>query len=299
MPEDSNLVIAISSSALFDMQDSHEIFKTEGVDAFAEYQRRNEQVILPPGDAFPLVNKLLRLNERLVGKPQVEVILLSRNSADTGLRVFNSIAHYGLNISRAAFSGGNSPYRYVSAFACHLFLSTNNEDVRNALNNGVAAATLLSSNKSCNESDQLRFAFDGDAVLFSDASERIYKEHGLEAFTENEARDANLPLDPGPFKSFLEALHRLQSQFKCEDCPIRTALVTARSAPSHERVVLTLREWNIRIDESLFLGGLDKIDFLRSFGADVFFDDQKKNCVPASKYLSAGHVPHGVANEIY
>ena len=194
MPEDSNLVIAISSSALFDMQDSHEIFKTEGVDAFAEYQRRNEQVILPPGDAFPLVNKLLRLNERLAGKPRVEVILLSRNSADTGLRVFNSISHYGLNISRAAFSGGNSPYRYVTAFACHLFLSTNTEDVRNALNNGVAAATLLPSKKSCNESDQIRFAFDGDAVLFSDASERIFKEQGLQAFTENELRAAHLPL---------------------------------------------------------------------------------------------------------
>ena len=297
MPEDSNLVIAISSSALFDMQDSHEIFKTEGVDAFAEYQRRNEQVILPPGDAFPLVNKLLRLNERLAGKPRVEVILLSRNSADTGLRVFNSISHYGLNISRAAFSGGNSPYRYVTAFACHLFLSTNTEDVRNALNNGVAAATLLPSKKSCNESDQIRFAFDGDAVLFSDASERIFKEQGLQAFTENESRAAHLPLDPGPFKSFLEALHRLQSQFKSEDCPIRTALVTARSAPSHERVIITLRRWNIRIDESLFLGGLDKINFLRSFGADVFFDDQKINCVPASRYLSAAHVPHGVANE--
>jgi 5'-nucleotidase len=297
MSDDSNLVIAISSTALFDMRESHEIFEREGVDGFAEYQRQNEQVVLAPGDAFPLVNKLLRLNERLVGKPQVEIILLSRNSADTGLRVFNSIAHYGLKISRAAFSGGNSPYRYVKAFACHLFLSTNHEDVRNALNSGIAAATLLPSVKSRNESDQLRFAFDGDAVLFSDASERIFKEHGLEAFTENEARTAHLPMDPGPFKSFLEALHHLQSQFESEDCPIRTALITARSAPSHERVILTLREWNIRIDESLFLGGLDKIEFLRSFGADVFFDDQKINCVPASRYLSAGHVPHGVTNE--
>lgn len=291
------LVIAISSTALFDMRESHRIYEEEGVAAYAEYQRQHEDVILEPGEAFPLASKLLRINEKLGGEPRVEIILLSRNSADTGLRVFNSIAHHNLNISRAAFSGGDSPYRYVSAFACHLFLSTNANDVRNALDNGMAAATLLPSQAGSKDTEELRFAFDGDAVLFSDASERIFKEQGLHAFTENEKKSAHEPLDPGPFKHFLEALQALQAEFPTGKCPIRTALVTARAAPAHERVVRTLREWNIRIDESLFLGGLSKGDFLNSFGADVFFDDQQMHCTSASEYVATGHVPHGVANE--
>ncbi|MDB9970064.1 5'-nucleotidase [Porticoccaceae bacterium] len=292
------LVIAISSTALFDMRESHEIYESQGVAAYSKYQREHEDDILEPGEAFPLVTKLLRINEKLGGEPRVEVILLSRNSADTGLRVFNSIAHYGLNITRAAFSGGNSPYRYVSAFACHLFLSTNAQDVRSALDSGMAAATLLPSQKSISESDELRFAFDGDAVLFSDASERIFKERGLDAFTANEKAEARMPLDPGPFKTFLQTLHSLQAEFPIDECPIRTALVTARAAPAHERVVRTLREWGIRIDESLFLGGLSKGDFLKSFGADVFFDDQQVHCSSASEHVATGHVPHGVANEL-
>ncbi|UVW34003.1 5'-nucleotidase [SAR92 clade bacterium H455] len=292
------LVIAISSTALFDMRESHEIYESQGVAAYAKYQREHEDDILEPGEAFPLVTKLLRINEKLGGEPRVEVILLSRNSADTGLRVFNSIAHYGLNITRAAFSGGNSPYRYVSAFACHLFLSTNAQDVRSALDSGMAAATLLPSQKSISESDELRFAFDGDAVLFSDASERIFKERGLDAFTANEKAEARMPLDAGPFKKFLQTLHSLQAEFPVDECPIRTALVTARAAPAHERVVRTLREWGIRIDESLFLGGLSKGDFLKSFGADVFFDDQQVHCSSASEHVATGHVPHGVANEL-
>jgi 5'-nucleotidase len=292
------LVIAISSTALFDMGESHEIYESQGVAAYAKYQREHEDDILEPGEAFPLVAKLLRINEKLGGEPRVEVILLSRNSADTGLRVFNSIAHHGLNITRAAFSGGNSPYRYVSAFACHLFLSTNAQDVRSALDSGMAAATLLPSQKSISESDELRFAFDGDAVLFSDASERIFKERGLDAFTANEKAEARMPLDAGPFKKFLQTLHSLQAEFPIDECPIRTALVTARAAPAHERVVRTLREWGIRIDESLFLGGLSKGDFLKSFGADVFFDDQQVHCSSASEHVATGHVPHGVANEL-
>jgi 5'-nucleotidase len=292
------LVIAISSTALFDMRESHEIYETQGVAAYSKYQREHEDDILEPGEAFPLVTKLLRINEKLGGEPRVEVILLSRNSADTGLRVFNSIAHHGLNITRAAFSGGNSPYRYVSAFACHLFLSTNAQDVRSALDSGMAAATLLPSQKSISDSDELRFAFDGDAVLFSDASERIFKERGLDAFTANEKAEARMPLDAGPFKKFLQTLHSLQAEFPIDECPIRTALVTARAAPAHERVVRTLREWGIRIDESLFLGGLSKGDFLKSFGADVFFDDQQVHCSSASEHVATGHVPHGVANEL-
>lgn len=291
------LVIAISSRALFNLDESHQVYEDQGLDSYSQYQVEHEDEILAPGEAFPLVKKLLRINEKLGGEPRVEVILLSRNSADTGLRVFNSIEHHKLNISRAAFCSGESPYRYVAAFGSHLFLSTNAEDVRNALDNGVAAATLLASDAKDRDDDELRFAFDGDAVLFSDESERIYKKSGLEAFTENEIATAKQPMSGGPFKHFLQALHSLQSEFPPKTCPIRTALVTARSAPAHERVVRTLRAWNIRIDESLFLGGLDKGEFLKSYGADVFFDDQHSHCESAKPHVATGHVPHGVANE--
>jgi 5'-nucleotidase len=291
------LVIAISSRALFDLNESHHVFEAEGLGAYARYQIDHEDEPLAPGEAFPLVKKLLRINEKL-GSDKVEVILLSRNSADTGLRVFNSIAHHNLNITRAAFCGGESPYRYVSAFGCQLFLSTHAEDVRSALNSGVAAATLLASgSKNQSQSEELRVAFDGDAVLFSDESERIYKQQGLEAFTANERAEAGRPLQAGPFKNFLAALHGLQSEFSANDCPIRTALVTARSAPAHERVVRTLRDWRVRIDESLFLGGRSKGEFLKAYGADVFFDDQQTHCQSASPHVATGHVPHGIANE--
>ncbi|MGQ9425320.1 5'-nucleotidase [Gilvimarinus sp. F26214L] len=293
----NKLVIAISSRALFNLNDSNEVFEKQGLDAYSQYQIEHENEILEPGDAFPLVQKLLRLNERLGGEPRVEVLLLSRNSADTGLRVFNSIEHYGLTVTRAAFCGGESPYRYVQAFGCHLFLSTDGDDVRNALENGVAAATLIAAKNKSDHGDQLRFAFDGDAVLFSDEAEQIFKRDGLEAFTTSEKAAARKPLDGGPFKAFLSALHGIQSEFNSEDSPIRTALVTARSAPAHERVIRTLRAWNIRIDESLFLGGLDKGPFLRAYGADVFFDDQRQHCDSASVHVATGHVPHGIANK--
>jgi 5'-nucleotidase len=228
----------------------------------------------------------------------VEVILLSRNSADTGLRVFNSIEHWKLPITRAAFSGGKNPYRYVEAFGAHLFISTNLDDVRSALELGYAAASIIAPTRTTTapESSELKIAFDGDAVLFSDESERVYQERGLEAFAASERAAAKTPMRGGPFKPFLQALHNLQSQFSEDSCPIRTALVTARSAPAHERVVRTLRDWNIRIDESLFLGGLDKGVFLKAFGADVFFDDQEGHCLSASQHVPAGHVPHGIVN---
>ncbi len=293
---DHNLVIAISSRALFDLRESHQVFEQEGLSAYSKYQIEREAEPLAPGEAFPLVQKLLRVNERF-DTPRVEIILLSRNSADTGLRIFNSIEHHGLSITRAAFCGGRSPYRYVGAFGCHLFLSTHGEDVANALNHGVAAATLLASSQTRSSDDELRFAFDGDAVVFSDEAERVYKSEGLEAFARSEKAAAKTPLSGGPFKNFLQALHRLQAEFPPETGPIRTALVTARSAPAHERVVLTLRDWNIRIDESLFLGGLAKGEFLKAYGADVFFDDQLQHCESASRNVATGHVPHGVVNE--
>ena len=290
------LVIAISSRALFNLEDSHRVFKEEGLDAYQQYQISKEDLPLEQGDAFLLVQKLLGLNKLLDESP-VQVILLSRNSADTGLRVFNSIQHYGLDISRAAFSGGDSPYRYISAFNSHLFLSTDGADVRQALESGVAAATILPSEKSVTANEKLKIAFDGDAVLFSDDSEKIFKNEGLEAFTENEKEAANEPLSGGPFKPILAALQQIQMAFPPGESPLRTCLVTARAAPAHERVVRTLRAWNIRIDESLFLGGLDKGEFLRAFDADVFFDDQEGHCESARNHVATGHVPHGISNQ--
>lgn len=302
MKIDQKLVIAISSRALFNLEASHRVYEEQGVEAYRQYQIDHENEILEPGDAFLLVKKLLAINDMLDEQNGVEVLLLSRNSADTGLRIFNSIKHWNLPITRAAFSGGHDPYRYVSAFGAHLFLSTDIEDVRWALNAGYAAASIIAPPRvekfDKEDSVELKIAFDGDAVLFSDESERIFSERGLEAFTQNEVQSVDLPLEGGPFKSFLAALHRLQTQFDRDHCPIRTALVTARSAPAHERVVKTLRSWNIRIDESLFLGGLDKGAFLKAFGADVFFDDQEGHCLSANEeYVVAGHVPHGVKNK--
>lgn len=277
------------------------MFETEGVDAYCRYQIERENEVLKPGVAFPLVEKLLQLNTLGQQREQVEVVLLSRNSADTGLRVFNSIQHHDLKITRAAFSAGQSPYRYVESFNAHLFLSTDPGDVRSALDQGYAAATILPSNVGMNiginADRQLRIAFDGDAVLFSDAAERVYKTEGLDAFSNSERKAANEPLPGGPFKDVLAALHNIQSGFPPEESPIRTALFTARAAPAHERVIRTLRAWKIRIDEAVFLGGLDKGAFLRTFGADIFFDDQQGHCESARRHVPTGHVPHGVANE--
>ena len=298
---DKPLVVAISSRALFDLDESHRIYEQEGTQAYCEYQVEHEDTPLEPGGAFTLVRKLLALNEGSIDKkPNVEIILLSRNSSDTGLRVFNSIQHHGLAISRAVFTSGSSPYRYVAPFGANLFLSTSPEDVRKALSEGIAAATILpskASQTSKSDKPQLRIAFDGDAVLFSDESERIYKEQGLKAFTDNEQQTAKDPLSGGPFKEFLKALNHLQTQFPDNDSPLRTALVTARSAPAHERVIRTLRAWGIRIDEAIFLGGMDKGPFLKSFGADIFFDDQQGHCDSARQHVATGHVPHGIANE--
>lgn len=297
---ENQLVIAISSRALFDMSDSHRVFVEEGIEAYCRYQIEHEEDVLAPGVAFGLVRKLLALN---AGQEhtRVEVILLSRNSADTGLRVFNSIDHYGLNITRAAFTNGESPYRYVAPFGAHLFLSADPNDVVQALNQGHAAATILPGTVAETapevSSEQLRIAFDGDAVLFSDEAERVYRDQGLDGFAANERAHARQPLRGGPFKRFLAALHALQAQYPAQSCPIRTALVTARGAPAHERVIRTLREWNIRIDEAIFLGGLAKAEFLRAFGADIFFDDQQGHCELARLHVATGHVPHGVANE--
>ena len=226
--ESHKLVIAISSRALFDLDHSHQIFKEEGIEAYAKHQQENESSVLEPGVGFTLVKKLLKLNSK---KTPIDVILLSRNSADTGLRIFNSIEHYGLNISRAAFTRGESTHPFVGAFEADLFLSSNYLDVQKALQSGFAAASIVESKADNIHPSQLRIAFDGDAVIFSDESEKIFQEQGLKAFQENEKLSENVELKAGPFKSFLVSLQKIQSTFPEENNPIRTALVTARSAP--------------------------------------------------------------------
>lgn len=294
------LIVAISSRALFDLTESHRVFEAEGVDAYRAYQVEHENDPLEPGVAFPLARKLMSLNAALGERGRVEVILISRNSSDTGLRVLSSAHHHGLDISRAAFTGGASPYRYLSAFGAHLFLSADPNDVRLALDAGCAAATLLAgaSPDRARDDGQVRIAFDGDAVLFSDDAERLFRQEGLAVFNASEHAAAREPLPGGPFKGLLVAIHQLQNLFPGESSPIRTALVTARGVPSHERVVRTLRAWDIRIDEALFLGGLPKASFLAAFDADIFFDDQEVHCDAARMHVATGHVPHGVANEV-
>lgn len=290
------LVVAISSRALFDLDESHLVFESRGLEAYAEYQVSREEDHLNPGVAFPLVKKLLALNADEINHQGVEVILISRNSADSGLRIFNSIEHHGLNIERAVFTNGESPYRYMDAVSTDLFLSSHADDVRRTLEAGFAAAMVLPGAQNRPDSGQLRIAFDGDAVLFGDEAERVYQSEGLEAFAQREKQHAGTPLSGGPFKSLLQALHRIQSSYPIENNPIRTALVTARSAPAHKRVILTLREWGIRIDEALFLGGKPKGPFLAAFGADIFFDDQHVHCDSAREHVATGHVPHGIRN---
>ena len=294
---DSPLTVGISSTALFDLSVSNEIYQQQGLEAYRQYQISEEDTPLEPGDGYYLVEKLLNIN-KISDKALVEILLLSRNSADTGLRVFNSIRAHDLDITRAAFCGGESPYRYIKAFRCDLFLSTNAEDVRQALAQNIAAATLLGRTRPPKESSRevLKLAFDGDSVLFSDEAERVNQEKGLDAFSESELDRANHSLGGGPFKAFLAALHRLQQEFPQAQNPIRTALVTARGAPAHERVIRTLRTWDIRLDESLFLGGMEKTEFLRAFEADIFFDDQATHCDRASPHIPTGHVPHGIMN---
>lgn len=312
--DDGRLVVAITARALFDLEEGHDLFQKEGVDAYADFQRLRENQLLSPGIAFPLVRKLLALNQGAPAEhPRVEVILLSRNSSDTGLRIFNAIEHYGLGIVRAVFTSGAPTAPYIHPFGAQLFLSANPESVRNALRQGVAAATILTT-RADNVGDsagaavagnavrekmheQLRIAFDGDAVIFSDESERVSQQDGLAAFHAHESRRAHEPLSGGPFRGFLAALHDLQQAFPAEDSPIRTALVTARSAPAHKRVILTLRDWGVRIDEALFLGGRDKGPFLQAFGADIFFDDSSQNVENARRHVATGHVPHGVSND--
>jgi len=290
------LVVGISSRALFDLEEENRLYEEKGLKEYADYQIRHENDILKPGTGFQLVKALLKINTIDPEKKNIEIIIMSRNSADTSLRIFNSIEHYGLDITRAALSGGESLAPYLTAFNVDLFLSANEGDVQEAINAGFAAGVICTHPEfpidPMKEIGQIRIAFDGDAVLFSDESERIYQEHGLEAFIEHEKINALKPLPEGPFAKLLKTISYLQRKLPNDKVPIRTALVTARNAPAHERVIRTLREWGVRIDEAFFLGGVEKSEVLKAFGAHIFFDDQPVHLGPASKVVPSARVPY-------
>ena len=294
---EGKLVVAISSRALFDFEEENAVFERRGEREYVELQLSRLDVPAKVGVAFALVKKLLAFNAP--GAQRVEVVILSKNDPVSGLRVFRSAAREGLRLERGVFTRGRTPYRYLDALRANLFLSANETDVMSALEAKVPAARVYPDSARAAErhADEVRIAFDGDAVLFSDEAERVFQADGLDAFTRHETEHALRPLPPGPFKSLLEALHRLQ-QAAGTDVPmrLRTALVTARSAPAHERAVRTLMQWNIGVDEAMFLGGLDKGEFLRAFEPDFFFDDQRAHVESARRHVAAGHVPFGVAN---
>jgi 5'-nucleotidase len=294
---EGKLVVAISSRALFDFEEENRVFEARGERAYIDLQFSRLEVPAKEGVAFPLVKKLLAFNTREAQR--VEVVILSKNDPVSGLRVFRSAERAGLRLERGVFTRGRSPYRYLDALKANLFLSANEQDVMSALEARFPAARVVpeSAQAAGRHADEVRIAFDGDAVLFSDEAERVYQREGLEEFTRHEKTHALKPLPPGPFKPLLEALHRLQAAAGT-DVPVRlrTALVTARSAPAHERAVRTLMDWNIAVDEAMFLGGLEKGEFLRGFEPDFYFDDQRAHVESAQKHVATGHVPFGIAN---
>jgi 5'-nucleotidase len=294
----AELVVAISSRALFDFEEENQVFETADDRAYMQLQLARLERPAKPGVAYRLVKKLLGFNAD--GVRRVDIVILSRNDPVSGLRVFRSVKGAELGIERGVFTRGRAPYNYLRPLHANLFLSANADDVRAALNAGFPAALVYTqSAQTDSHPDEVRIAFDGDAVLFADEAERVYRTEGLEAFQTHEVNHASRPLPPGPFKPLLEALHRLQQADDAGNVPmrLRTALVTARSNPAHERAVRTLMDWNIEIDEAFFLGGLDKGEFLREFEPDFYFDDQTGHVVSAAKHVPSGHVPHGVANE--
>ena len=283
------LVVAISSRALFDLEHENQIFENNGIEAYTRYQIEHENTVLPKGTAFPLVEALLSLNEKFE-EPIVEVIILSSNSPETGLRVFNSISEYGLDIVRAAFTGGEAKHPYLEAFNIDLFLSRNEEEVQDAIDQGVAAALVYDAPRDYHPNQkEIRIAFDADAVVFSDESELIYKQEGLEAFYENENANAENAMNEGPFAKLLKTLSKIKEK---DDSLLKIAIVTARNSPAHKRVILTLRKWGCKIDEMFFLGGVAKDKVLKAFNAHIFFDDQDYHVGPASQLIPSGRVPY-------
>jgi 5'-nucleotidase len=287
------LVIGISSRALFDLEEANALFESEGLDAYTRYQIENEHKILHPGTGFPLVQAILNLNSKVPGKRKVEVVVMSRNNAATSLRILNSIEHYKLDITRSAWSGGNSLVPYLDPFRVDLFLSANETDVQEAINSGVAAGKIYHQGQPVDPvSQQIRIAFDGDAVLFGEESERIYQLDGLEAFLAHEKQNARSPLPEGPFAKLLRTISYVQSEFDAFTAPIRLGLITARNGAATERVIRTLNQWKVRIDEAFFLGGMEKQEILKAFGAHIFFDDQDVHCQRSAAVVPTARVPY-------
>jgi len=289
------LVVAISSRALFDFEEENQVFEQNNDRAYMDLQLQRLEEPAKPGVAFSLVKKLLAFNDAQAQR--VEVVILSRNDPVSGMRVFRSAQHYGLSIQRGSFTRGQSPWRYLKPLNANLFLSTHLSDVRAALDAGVPAAQVYPHSAHASEAHphEVRIAFDGDAVLFSDEAEKVFQSEGLSAFQAHERAKASQPLLAGPFKPLLAALQRLQQE-GTPDMRIRTALVTARSAPAHERAIRTLMDWNIEVDEAMFLGGLAKGEFLKEFEPDFFFDDQTGHIESAAQHVPAGHVASGISN---
>lgn len=303
-PIEDKLVIAVASSALFDLTESDRIFHERGVEEYRRFQRQNESVTLSPGVAFPLVRRLLGLNTNDPADQPIEIVLLSRNDPDTGLRVLKSIASHGLSISRAAFVKGRTPFRYLSAFNAALFLSSNEEDVKMAVARGAPAGQVLPTEFEDDSSErELRIAFDFDGILADDSAEAIFKSSGLAAFQSAEAQAAAVPMPAGPLARFFIEIARVQQRELARkeadqsyEPRIRLAIITARNAPAHERVVTTLRAWGIEIDEVFFLGGIDKARVLKEFRPHMFFEDQLLNLNTSRRLFPCVHVPFGVAN---
>ena len=292
------LVVAISSRALFDLEEENRLFDAGDAAAYMRLQLERLDVPAPPGVACSLIKKLLAFNTP--EQQRVEVVMLSRNDPISGMRIFRSATAHQMPLLRGVFTQGRAPYRYLRPLGAHLFLSANGDDVRQALALGFPAARVLTESVQASQAHphEVRIAFDGDAVLFSDEAERVYQREGLAAFQRHETDKAREPLPPGPFKPLLAALHRLQQagQEQGRQMHIRTALVTARSAPAHERAIRTLMDWHIEVDEAMFLGGLPKGEFLREFEPDFFFDDQTGHVRSAAQHVPAGHVNGGITN---
>ena len=294
---DGQLVVAISSRALFDLEEENRVFEQTDDRAYMKLQLERLEMTAKPGVAFSLIKKLLAFND--ADTQRVEVVILSRNDPVSGLRVFRSVQSHALSVARGVFTRGREPWRYLEPLQSNLFLSANPQDVRAALLKGFPAATVATHSVQARDTfpNEVRIAFDGDAVLFSDEAEQVFQRDGLPAFQQHESDKAVLPLPDGPFKPLLIALHRLQ-QAGTPNMRLRTALVTARSAPAHERAIRTLMNWNIEVDEAMFLGGLPKGEFLREFEPDFFFDDQAGHVDSAARHVPAGHVASGVSNHL-
>ncbi|QQK80410.1 5'-nucleotidase [Salicibibacter cibi] len=301
---EGKLVIAVASSALFDLSESDRVFREEGEDVYREYQRENEYSSLDPGVVFPLVKRLLSLNQGSAD-PLIEIVLFSRNDPDTGLRVFRSIEKYELPISRAVFTAGKNPFSYMEAFNASLFLTGNQADVEEALSEGLPAGVVRSTNYEDNVDDnELRLAFDFDGIIADDSSERIYKESGdLSVYQEHEKEHGLEAMAEGPLHGFLSKIHLIQSKelSREEDTSvkpkIRIAVITARNAPAHTRVVTTLRKMNIRVDEAIFLGGMSKRKVLDIYKPHIFFDDQAANIDDVAHAFPSAHIPYGITNK--